>query len=403
MTPSVTPLERDSHWRIEVLGTLEVSTGGRRWRQDIGPVQSAVVVLLALAGRRGRTVEELLAALRIPSKNALERHMSDLRGRGLPVPHAGVLRTDGYALDMTGVSVDALDFIAEVSRLDVPANPASVSELLALWRDDPLRAHPRIDASRWNSVTRARHGLIQAIETMPEPSRALVTGLTEFAEIFPDDRRLQLLVQQEDRKRLLVVEDMNMDYIVDALDHRYECVKIADRGDWRRYLDRVGYIVDLDGALIDLHLTDKLNDNYGLDIAEWLRDNSEVPAALMTMALPPGDLEIWTQKQRGKYRLVKIISKGRDGLDTAGLRDAAECLTGDAERHRRARLRAWLDWHIYQGEENFSGRPMNESVLRERADFRRQAARARQIADDSPLDQAQAALEELHHRWCPRH
>jgi hypothetical protein len=190
---------------------------------------------------------------------------------------------------------------------------------------------------------------------------------------------------------------------VDALDHRYECIRIADRACWRRYLGQVGNVVDVDGALIDLHLTDQLDDDHGLDIAEWLRDNSDVPAALMTMAVPAGDLESWTQKQRGKYRLVKIIHKGRDGLDTAGIRDAAECLTGDAERHRRVRLQAWLEWHIYQGEENFSGRPMTESVLRERAEFRRQTARARQIAADSPLDQAQAALDELHHRWCPRH
>jgi hypothetical protein len=403
MAPPVTPPERDSHWRIEVLGTLAVSNGGRRWRQDTGPVKSAVLVMLALAGRRGCSVEELLTALHIPSKNSVERQASDLRGWGLPLPHAGALRTDGYALDMTEVSVDALDFVTEVRHLGDQADPARVSELLALWREDPQRAHPRVDASRWNTVTYARHGLIQAIEKMPEPRRALITGLTEFAAIFPHERRLQLLVQQETRKRLLVVEDMNMDYIVEALDHRYDCVKIADRAHWRLYLEQVGNVVDVDGALIDLHLTDQLDDDHGLDIAEWLRDNSDVPAALMTMALPAGDLESWTRKQRGKYRLVKIIHKGRDGLDTVGIREAAECLTGEAERHRRERLEAWLESHIYQGEDSFSGRSMTEPVLRERNEFRRQAARTRQIVADSPLDQAEKAVDELHHRWCPRH
>jgi biotin operon repressor len=399
--PTAAP-ERDGQWRIEVLGTLAVSNGGRRW-PDVGPVQSAVVVLLALAGRRGRTAEELQTALHIGSRNALEKHLSELRKRGLPVPHYGALRTAGYALDMTHVSVDALDFVTGVSRLGEEADPALVSELLAMWREDPRRAHPRIDASRWNAVIGARHALVRVIENMPQPSRALVTGLTEFAELFPDDPRLRMLVQQEIRKRLLVVEDMNMDYIIDALGRRYNCIKIADLEEWWRYLDQVGNIVDVNGALIDLHLTDQLNDDHGLDIAEWLRDNSDIPVALMTMALPAGDLETWTRKQRGRFRLVKIIHKGRDGLDTAGIREAAECLTSEAERHQRVRLETWLESHIYQAEESFSGRPLTESVVRERAEFRREAARARQLVADAPLDKAQKAVDELHQRRCPRH
>lgn len=272
--PTAAP-ERDGQWRIEVLGTLAVSNGGRRW-PDVGPVQSAVVVLLALAGRRGRTAEELQAALHIGSRNALEKHLSELRKRGLPIPHYGALRTAGYALDMTHVSVDALDFVTRVSRLGEEDDPALVSELLAMWREDPRRAHRRIDTSRWNSVMGSRLALVKVIENMPPTSRALVTGLAEFAELFPDDPRLRMLVQQETRKRLLVVEDMNMDYIVDALRRRYDCIKIADRGDWWRYLNQVGNVVDVNGALIDLHLTDQLDDDHGLDIAEWLRGTCQV-------------------------------------------------------------------------------------------------------------------------------
>jgi len=390
-------LPAGAHWNIDVLGTLTVHRNGQRC-PEVSPLRSAVVVLLALAGRRGCSAQELQLALGIRSKNALEQHLTELRRIGLPIPKYGVLRSDGYALDFSRVRVDAVEWKAGVDTLGDAPDAAELSRLLMLWRENPIRAHPLIDPARWNSVLRV-------VEVMPDERRRSIDGLAEFIELFPEDagiNRLRSLLRQERRKRLLIVEDMSMEYVIDALGPTYTCVPVADRRAWRRLLEQTDGVPDVDAALIDLHLTSGLTDEHGLDIAEWLRDNTEIPAALMTMALPPtGDLESWTRKQRARYRLVKIVHKGVNGLNTVGIREAAEYLTGQAEHHHRARLEAWFESHRYRVEEGFFGRPRTEA--RREAEFRRAALRVGDSVAHRPLAEARDAVTTFHDTWCPRH
>jgi len=226
------------------------------------PLPAAVLVCLALAGRRGVKTQELLDAVvnpnggrAIASKPALHKHFETLHKLGLPIPRFGTLVTDGYALDMNRVEVDAAEFVSRVRELPAAPTEAQAAELLGFWREDPRAAHPRVRGSRWNPVYRARASLLTSIRSARLEE---IAGLEEFLELFPSDpdcAPLRDRLVRVERKRLLVVEDDVLEQIVDALDG-YDCVPIGDMDEWYRRLknDRDS-ILRCHGALVDLHLT----------------------------------------------------------------------------------------------------------------------------------------------------
>lgn len=392
---------------ISVLGTLAVSVDGRRLDKVGGPTAAAVLTVLALAGRRGCAAYKLLDSVRHPdtnapqisSQNALQQHLSGLRRLGIPVAGYGELHSSGYALEWDRVRVDAAEFIEAVDALPETPAPGQLTTLLSMWREDPRSLHTRVAAGCWSRVLQARRTLLDKIErSVP----GAVPGLAEFADLFPADPDLaavRALLQRSERKRLLVVEDQNLDLIVETLRSDYECVPIADLTSWHRYLRGCNDRPDVHGALIDLHLTPALNDMQGLDIAEWLRDHTEIPTALMTMAPPPGDLTERVSTHRRRYRLAKIIYKGRDGLDLSGIREAAACLTGHAEHHVRTRLETWLEHVAFSTEERLDRYPRTRQVARQRDEFEQDAERARRAMAREPLATARRAVEEFRAKW----
>lgn len=392
-------------WRIRVLGPLELTWDGDPVAAP-GPIPSAVLTALALAGRRGLHVRELLGSVTTRSgepamrlRNTLERHISDLRRLGLPIPKYGSLVTEGYALP-PDVAVDAWEFSAGVAALPPVPAPRRVAELLALWAEDPRSVHVRVAPRRWDRVIRARDQLLRLVESTGLGS----PELADFVALFPSDPACAALrdrFARQARKRLLVVEDQNLSLVVSALDG-YDCLPVAGRDAWYELVNsRREDVLRLDGALIDLHLTDGYRDEQGLDIAEWLADHTTTPAALMTMAPPAGDLVEGTQVQRARYRLTQIIYKGRDGLDVTGIRNAARVLTSDEDRHVRARLHTSVAWARFHAQERLAT-PPTDRTRRRLQECEREAEAALREVRAGDLRQAQAAVREFVDRWQPR-
>lgn len=373
------------------------------------PLPAAVLVCLALAGRRGVKTQELLDAVvnpnggrAIASKPALHKHFETLHKLGLPIPRFGTLVTDGYALDMNRVEVDAAEFVSRVRELPAAPTEAQAAELLGYWREDPRAAHPRVRGSRWNPVYRARASLLTSIRSARLEE---IAGLEEFLELFPSDpdcAPLRDRLVRVERKRLLVVEDDVLEQIVDALDG-YDCVPIGDMDEWYRRLknDRDS-ILRCHGALVDLHLTDALNDEQGFDIVEWLRENTEIPTALMTVAPPWDDYGEGPQIHRNRFRLVRIVNKQKDRLNRRlnlpAIRSTAKVLTSDDEEDVRTRLATWLESAYFHAAQRLR-RTRNRDGGRRLRECERSAEAARRSLESDTLPAAESAVREFVRAW----
>jgi Response regulator of citrate/malate metabolism len=76
-------------------------------------------------------------------------------------------------------------------------------------------------------------------------------------------------------------------------------------------------LADLDGALIDLHLTDRL-DSAGLEVLAYIRDRRpDLPRLMITASPPAGSQE----KMRQTYGIIDTLIKGADGYSANGVRD----------------------------------------------------------------------------------
>lgn len=396
-------------WTIDVLGALVVRRDGELL-PPLPPLPAAVLVCLALAGHRGMKVQELLDTVvnpnggrAIASKSALQKHLETLHKFGVPIPRFGSLVTDGYALDPDRVRVDAAEFVGRVRKL--PAEPTEVqaAELIGYWREDPRVAHPRVRVTRWSLVFRARTTLLAGIQSAGLEGMA---GLEEFVELFPSDPECAPLrdrLAREERKRLLIVEDDVLEQIVDALDD-YDCLPIGDMEEWYRRLktDR-GSILRCHGALVDLHLTDALNDEQGFDIVEWLRKNTEIPTALMTVAPPWDDYDEGPRIHQNRFRLVKIINKQKDRLNRQRLnlpaiRGAVKILTSDEEEDVRTRLATWLESAYFHARLRLR-RARNRDGARRLRECERSVQAARRSLESDTLPAAEEVVREFVRIW----
>ncbi|WP_162794079.1 hypothetical protein [Streptomyces paludis] len=369
-------------------------------------LRCAVLVCLATAGQRGLGPDRLLQSVLstdgrrrgIRSANALEQHVTELRRLGLPIPERGRSATDPYVLDFERVRVDAEDFLRDLRDLAATPDVSRLAALMAHWTGDPLLHHPQVDRLLWNRHIKGRSTLLKHVraadwESLPE--------LGEFLDLFPDDRASALLqadLARLDRKRLLVVEDQNMDQIVDILD-AYECVRVTDLADWERQLrDRRDDILSVHGALIDLHLTDSFRDHDGYQIADWLRLNTEIPASVMTMAPPAGNLRQESTIQQKRYRLLQIVYKGYGTFNARALREAATQLTSDEDVHVRARLGSTLETALFHARKRLSYPSPEHNHTRLRQCEVEAAVAARQM-EIGTLPEARRAVRDFRDTW----
>jgi len=373
---------------------------------NLGKKLAETLVWILLSGPDGISCPELAECLmhadpyqpRV-SDNALERRVTDLRKKGIRIPHRTVAGQDTYCLDpAVPVRSDAVEFVRGVTELSDDPPVQRLDELMALWRGRPWPGQDPPSASPWAKVLTARARLLARIAALPDDQRDASTQLRRFLGLFHGEHGLDtsaLLVRRR-KPRLLVVEDTIIDEICALLDSEFVFERVTALAEWNAVRDSL----DVDGALIDRHLADFTDDQGTTVIAEYLRRYTEIPASLMTVAPPPNYRS--QTDFRHRHRLLEIVHKGYGRLEEKALVDAAHGLVDPRSPAERERLRLWVESDRFHVDEEhlFSRR---SRAARERAELcGRQADSLLSRLGSMHIDDAKEKVRDFHDRWGPR-
>ncbi len=389
---------------IKLLGEFEVWRAGSPV-PELTMARAEVLALMALSGDRGITKRELLNLL--PSKrlttDGLHRRVSDLRNK------CGIVIQDlrpgqnRYVLSPQHVeSIDVKLFVDGVALLPTTPQIGDLDKLMQLWRGDPARVWTGPLRGPWDQVMQARATLVEHLGRHSELKDS--SEAERFASLFPTlpelgGVRSSFSRRPRNKPRLLVVEDQIMNEIREILDSEFCIVPVTSLPEWNA--ERDSLVVD--GALIDLHLTDNLSDNYGTTvIAEHLRRHTEIPAALMSVA-PPARYHA-QDDLRIKYRLVDIVQKNSAGrLNGQDLLHVARELVAIDDRSRVKRLNLWIDCDEYHVKSDLllsGGRSTRRDSL-ERCGQEAEKLRVKSRSAALNVDALHSEVMEFHRRWGP--
>jgi Trypsin-like peptidase domain len=314
-----------------------------------------------------------------------------------PLPRGKVALVKSQWQGMSGAPVVADGYlIAVVSEHALREGSSTITAVpLSLLERDP--AHPLWgpgvgNASEWwarlgvSGLDGLRH-LPAPAEPKAEPSAGL------NAQAAPRPRHP---AARGRKSRLLVVEDQIIDDLSKVLDSEFDIVPVTSLEEWNKARDSL----DVDGALIDLHLKADAADSLGTTvIADYLRKYTEIPAALMSVAPPPLFSE---QKDlRAKYRLLEVVHKGADGkLNEAKLLSAAWALVDAGEKARRARLELWVESDLFHFEDDHAyNRRQGAARLK---GCQKQAENLLRRLKKMPIGEAEQAVKTFHEEFGPR-
>ncbi|WP_158853236.1 AfsR/SARP family transcriptional regulator [Saccharothrix deserti] len=396
-------VDKDSRVAIRVLGAVEADRAGVPV-PELTRARAEVLALVALSGERGITQHDLAYLLPTDgiTADALHRRVSDLRNKcGIAIQD---LRQgqNRYVLAPESIeSIDAELFVNAVAAL--PAEPTidELDRLMGLWRDDPAIGWGGPLRGPWERVVRTRATLIDHLVRHPELSGSVEAE--RFASLFPALPELATVRSASTRRnrlrpRLLVVEDQIMADIREILDSEFDIVPVSSLTEWNDIRDRLA----VDGALVDFHLTDN-SDGYGTTvIAEHLRRHTEIPVALMSVAVPPryhdqGDMRV-------KYRLVDIVQKNSAGrLNGQDLLQVARELVAMNDRSRVNRLNLWIDCDEYhvKSDSLFTGGRSTRRDSVEKCGREAEALRLKLRSGALDVDALQAEVMRFHRNWGP--
>lgn len=307
---------------------------------DLTAALAKTVILLAARG--GPVLLRELAQELGVSNASVHTNMSRLRDQGIRVVQAGRGETGKYQLP-AGCLIDAEQFVRGVDGQDIDT-------LLSLWRG-PVPRFPGflekgLDSPPWATVKAARSRLIRRISGLSEADRRELAGLAGFVGLFPGDQEVDAirLSAPDARPCLLVVEDQPdmMRQISKRLDASYEITPLSNIDEWFDFRDNnAAQLSRIQGALIDLSLTCKLNDKEGLAIVTHLRDKTSIAVALVT-ANSLESTEFEQRERMALYRLVDIVNKNDANWYNA-LENTAKRLVGSDVPERRTRMETWLN------------------------------------------------------------
>nr|BFE63476.1 hypothetical protein GCM10020063_080020 [Dactylosporangium thailandense] len=339
--------------RIELLGDLRVydSTGvplplpGDR-------VMQRLLVALALRVGHPRSITELVGIVWGNGSDSFNRNgksleapVSRLRSRfEMPIPPR---RGTGhfYQLDLERSEIDALAFIDKVRAPVLEAD--EIARLLSMWRGDPRTVFEFLPRGEWAPLMRAFEQFLGHINRLPAADVRQIRGeLDEFADRLPDltadvawpapaapVRRHRLLIVENEAKVAEMLASILIDYETRIALTLTEAMQVV-----------IEQIDDIDGALIDLHLTERM-DSAGLEVLAYIRDRRpELPRVLITASPPPGSQE----QMRRVYGIMDILVKGADGYSANGVRDAVAQMFNEAPEAARQRATARLRSHAIQ-------------------------------------------------------
>lgn len=382
---------------VLILGDLIVRRDGAE-AGALTPSLAEALILLAAYGRPVPAGQITSDHRNSPDKGSVHQYISRLKNEHrLPVVSGGPRGGKTYQLDARRCRVDAADFVTGV------AAGRDIDGLLRLWRGGVPQAV--LASPPWGDIRAARTRLIERIAGLRIEERLALRELARFTALFPDDRELDPVRPhgRGSRPRLLVVEDSEqvLGEISSRLKSDYDIIGVPGRDEWRRDFrddkDRLGLI---DGALIDLHLTRLGNDFRGREIAGFLCEHTQIPAALVT-ANPGERSEYRRARNMEELRLVDIVNKqGEEWYEE--LESTARLLVGQGVKERQHRMRTWLA-HAYRKVERDTENAAPGSVAsgRRRACFREYQG-ALGLVEGGDLDEAQRAVDRFCGTWSAR-
>jgi serine/threonine protein kinase len=139
--------------------------------------------------------------------------------------------------------------------------------------------------------------------------------------------------------RLLVVDDHHTGSIIKKLGPDYDCLPLDSKPEWDRFL-RDGGVLDFDGAIVDLHLSEQ-SLGEGVDILRYLCNHTDIPTAVITMNTGETD-DDENASFRHQYRAVRLEHK-KDDKWWGNLREIAVILTAETGEGALRRVLAVLD------------------------------------------------------------
>ena len=390
---------------LRILGRFEADRG--TVPLDLSPVPAAVLITIALAGESSvediqRHIDRARGQRNSMSTDSVHHHKNAIEKAGFEVAYETVGKFRRYRLDPARYDIDSVRFQNGAGSL-MPDDLAQVDALLALWRHDPRQENPEVDSALWDPVYEARQTLIGRLERLTVSQRDQLAELPRFLRLYPRDGTLDELRPVADtpaRKRLLIVEDQTGDQIKDLLeDAGYKCELAENFGQWRE-LCKAGVRGRFDGAIVDLHL-DGDGDAMGERIIKYLCEETDIPAAVITVDPEEKNSVREKYKWLAAYRIVDLVEKYQDKRYFRQLVKAAKVMTGDDEQSRRDRLRIWVDHveHVTERTAATGGTLAKDNWTRCRTAVRK----ARDAIDGEAIETAQRQVDDLYRSFPPKY
>jgi hypothetical protein len=320
-----TRVDPDPNLRVQILGEVTLVAGDDSMIVLQGE-EARVLIRLAFAPNRRVPISDFSRIWPGEKRdhrdwNGLHGVMSELRRQGLDIP---VQADRGYVLRTRPDAIDAESFVLGVQSLPEEPAPHQLDALLAMWNGDPRRLYPE-DQRFFDTAFVYRDRLLPYLERLTWDERMARPAIGRFLDLFESDRRLSRLRTR--RKRVLIVDDQSAADIEYAL-AGYDCVTLTSMPAWHEFAKRDDLRFDL--AIIDLHLTRRMNDQRGLQICLVLKAAS-VPILVITAAKPPVGPQ---QDRMRKYGVVEWYTKGEAEPGEAellpGIEEVVARLLGDA-------------------------------------------------------------------------
>lgn len=341
---------RHDGYRVRMLGELEVFTQeGEQLSVPTDRVMKRLLIAMALRAGQPRRTTDLVAVVWPGPKSFgrdaknLETPASRLRSKlGLPIPPR---RGEGfYKLDLLRREIDALDFIDRTENDDIL--PGELDGLLGLWRGNPQVLYSDLPDAEWDPLVRAVGQLINQLAKLPPRELNDLANFRAFAQLFPEEtsalRPVDVYGARKGHRVLIVENEVEIARTMSAILYEHQCLIATTLEEAMGVL--TNSLEDLDGAVIDLHLTDRL-DSAGLEILSFIRDQRpSLPRLLITASPPPGSQE----QMRRTYGLFDIVVKGADGYSANGVRDAVTHMLGADDEDVRRRATALFESHAAQ-------------------------------------------------------
>jgi CheY-like chemotaxis protein len=317
-----------------------------------------------------------------------------------------------YRLDVARHSVDALDFIDSVrtESLDV----TEICRLLMLWRGDPRVIFAGTPDEEWAPLMRAVDLFAEHLSRLPATeARRLGPAFDSFGQVFPQIAAAVMpklsMPAQRQRKILIVENDVNVAKMFADILFDYQTILAVSLEEAMRVVTE--QLPEIDGALIDLHLTDRL-DSAGLEVLAYIRDRRpDLPRLLITASPPPGSQE----KMRQTYGIMDTIIKGADGYSTNGVRDAVGQMFDESPDARRRRAYAEFESHVAKVQRQLMQQTISarrgirsgdrssyrdlEHWAAQLAAFESDCERMRLSLSDVPVTDLQGLLSEFLNQW----